>query len=581
MKRIFKSFLSVVLTLAVLCCVAFIETPFSLNASAERIGYVSYSSNIVGPLGIVNCDERISGILIIPDKIGGYPVEYIENYAFAYCKNLTEVVIPETTLDIAGSVFKNCESLKKVTLPSKLEEISTGMFWSCSSLTEITIPESVTRIGSKAFLGCTSLTEIKIPEAVTVIEYDAFAWCSALTEIKIPNNVTRIDDGAFSYCYGLQELTIPDGVTIIACDLVSYCTNLKEITIPEGITEIKSGAFSNCDSLTDVYYYGTESQWNKIKLGYNNDPLLNANIHFLGCNHENVSLRDEVPATCTEIGYTAGSYCTDCEKWASGHKVIDALGHDEQKEVTPPTCKEQGYTTYTCTRCDYNKVDDYVDAIDHNRKIINSVDATCTEAGLSQGYECGDCGVILEAQTEIEPLGHNTRTRITQPTCTEQGYTTHTCVRCDYIEVDTYTEAKGHNYKESVIISPTCTQIGIKKYTCKSCGDSYTEEMPIAEHIFGEWVVIKEATVEDEGIKTQVCHCGATNTETIPTVDTQIGDLNGDGKITAADARLALRIAAKLDAGTPEQMTAADMNGDGKVNAADARLILRKSAKLD
>ena len=58
-------------------------------------------------------------------------------------------------------------------------------------------------------------------------------------------------------------------------------------------------------------------------------------------------------------------------------------------------------------------------------------------------------------------------------------------------------------------------------------------------------------------------------------------DVDGNGKITAADARLALRGSAKLETVDGVYSLAADMNGDGKVTAADARMILRKSAGLE
>lgn len=58
-------------------------------------------------------------------------------------------------------------------------------------------------------------------------------------------------------------------------------------------------------------------------------------------------------------------------------------------------------------------------------------------------------------------------------------------------------------------------------------------------------------------------------------------DVNCDGKITAADARLALRYSAKLETLSMIQQLAADMNNDNKITAADARLILRKLACLD
>lgn len=59
-----------------------------------------------------------------------------------------------------------------------------------------------------------------------------------------------------------------------------------------------------------------------------------------------------------------------------------------------------------------------------------------------------------------------------------------------------------------------------------------------------------------------------------------LGDIDGNGKITAADARLALRVAARLQKCTTKQFAAADVDNNGKITASDARLILRYAAKL-
>ncbi len=59
------------------------------------------------------------------------------------------------------------------------------------------------------------------------------------------------------------------------------------------------------------------------------------------------------------------------------------------------------------------------------------------------------------------------------------------------------------------------------------------------------------------------------------------GDVDGDGKVTASDARLALRAAVGLEGLNETQKAAADVDGDGKVTAADAREILRKSVGID
>ncbi len=59
------------------------------------------------------------------------------------------------------------------------------------------------------------------------------------------------------------------------------------------------------------------------------------------------------------------------------------------------------------------------------------------------------------------------------------------------------------------------------------------------------------------------------------------GDVDGDGKVTAADARLILRRAAKLIKFTMEQDALADVDDDGKITAADARKVLRVAAQLE
>lgn len=67
----------------------------------------------------------------------------------------------------------------------------------------------------------------------------------------------------------------------------------------------------------------------------------------------------------------------------------------------------------------------------------------------------------------------------------------------------------------------------------------------------------------------------------INVIDYIIGDMTGDGKVTAADARIALRLSAKLENMTELLLVCGDVNKDGKVNASDARIILRCAANLD
>ena len=60
-----------------------------------------------------------------------------------------------------------------------------------------------------------------------------------------------------------------------------------------------------------------------------------------------------------------------------------------------------------------------------------------------------------------------------------------------------------------------------------------------------------------------------------------LGDVNGDSKVNAADARIVLRVSARLQTLAADFMAVADVNKDDKVNASDARKILRVASRLE
>ena len=69
----------------------------------------------------------------------------------------------------------------------------------------------------------------------------------------------------------------------------------------------------------------------------------------------------------------------------------------------------------------------------HTEAIDPAVAATCTQPGLTQGKHCWVCDEIIVAQQLVPALGHNYTEIVTSPTCTQGGYTTHTCTACNQI----------------------------------------------------------------------------------------------------------------------------------------------------
>ena len=195
-----------------------------------------------------------TGNIIIPSELGGKPVTAIGEDAFFKNKTITGVKIPEG-----------------------VESIGKQAFFVCSSLKEVRIPEGVTSIGDSAFAQ-TNLTEVEIPKSVKNIEQYAFNGCGNLEEVTIPEGVTSIGKSAFAYCSSLKQVIISDGVEIIGRSAFDSCSSLTEVTIPKSVTSIEYAAFDNCDALTTVHYGGSKTDWGKISIGSDNDPLTKAEI---------------------------------------------------------------------------------------------------------------------------------------------------------------------------------------------------------------------------------------------------------------------------------------------------------------
>ena len=221
----------------------------------------------------VDCTSLTS--VTIPDSVTS-----IGSYAFDGCTSLTSITIPDSVTSIGDRAFYNCTSLTSVTIPNSVTSIRDSTFKNCTSLTSVTIPDSVTSIDNYAFYSCWDLTSVTIPDSVTNIGDDAFGNCTSLTSVTIPDSVTNIGDDAFKGCMSLTSVTIPDSVTSIGYATFEGCKRLTSVTIPNSVTSIGNNAFCECESLKDVYYTASQSEWNKINIGSNNQCLTNATFHY-------------------------------------------------------------------------------------------------------------------------------------------------------------------------------------------------------------------------------------------------------------------------------------------------------------
>ncbi len=362
-------------------------TSLKIPGSVINIGFAAFS----------NCRGLTS--LEISDG-----VIKIEDSAFSGCTGLTSIEIPDSVTSIGCLAFFGCTGLTSIIIPDNIISISTDAFvgtafyndksnwengvlyigkhlvkaedgisgeytikdgtisvavrafWGCRQLVGIAVPNSVRSIDGDAFAGCDRLTSINIPNSVTSIGDYAFGNCTGLTSIEIPDSVKNIGDWAFSDCTGLTSIDIPDSVTEIGYYAFCGCKGLTSVTIPGNVTSIGGGAFYNCTELKDVYYYGTEEEWENIEIDSGNEDLTEADIHFiyygLGKDSYNFSnfyhlhewwkkwLSSEKPNCCFGMAVTgSGYYLNILDRADFGADADTPLSSVSRESAEPVICK--------------------------------------------------------------------------------------------------------------------------------------------------------------------------------------------------------------------------------------------------
>ncbi|MBR5113500.1 MAG: hypothetical protein IK097_08780 [Clostridia bacterium] len=286
-------------------------------------------------------------------------------------------------------------------------------------------------------------------------------------------------------------------------------------------------------------------------------------------------MENETPSICTVAGsYESVVYCTVCGGEISRETVnTQPLGHDEiPHEGKSSTCKEKGWKPYvTCSRCDYTTYEE-LPLADHTPGEAaweNETDSTCTVAGeYDEIIKCSVCEKVLSTEHKTKELeAHKplpAAKENEQPaTCTEGGYY-DSVVRCEVCRniltsehIDT--GAAGHEYTYTVT-PPTCTEKGYTTHTCH-CGDSYKDSYkdPLG-HSFTNYIYNNDATTEADGTETAKCdRCPVTYTRVKP--GTRLNPQNPDTPTNpTAGAVLNVKASQTVDYRSKVTITASSSN---------------------
>jgi len=171
----------------------------------------------------------------------------------------TSVKIPENTTVIGTTALSHL-NLKTLLIPSNVRTLELATFFK-STIGRLKIEYGVETINETVFNRLTT-PKIILPDSVTFLGVAPFYYCNT-SKVVLSKNITEIPLGCFQYS-NITTLNIPSGVKTIGDSAFSSCSKLENITIPVSVTSVGKNAFAYTKNLTDIYYTGTEEQWNKI-----------------------------------------------------------------------------------------------------------------------------------------------------------------------------------------------------------------------------------------------------------------------------------------------------------------------------
>ena len=543
----------------------------------------------------------------IESVVIGDGVTKIGSDAFARSKSLKSVLISETSSLslIETGAFDSCKMLESICIPQKIDSIEADSFYGCTSLKDVyfygtpgdylnvsvgadndsllkaerhysenkcgndltwTIDEKIGTLTisgkgamynfSEGFLSPwyynKTINNIVVSDGVTSISQNAFSGCSGVLDYSLPNSLRYIQSNAFSGCSGLSNITIPYGVVNIGDSAFKGCTNAKSIVLPATVTVVGSNAFANCSSLNDIYYYGTEEQWNSIVAS--NEYLVNYNVHLLGSEHTHTFGEGTVKSdpTCTENG-TMIIICSECGY--IGTESIPALGHDYEISIVPSTKEEQGYTLHTCLRCGDSYKDNFT-------PVILDTDAVITVENVPDVY-AGETFTV-EVSVENNP-----------GICSFSFGINYDSSKFTLDSVEVNPELGGNftfGQKAVWVAAGDYTADGVLfTITFTANNDVQLGESAVSlSYSNGDIINFNEDDVDFNLTP---------GTITIVEFEHIPGDINGDGVVNSKDLTRLTRVFAGDDVTYVEE--ALDVNGDGSVNMKDLVRLMKYLSGAD
>lgn len=280
-------------------------------------------------------------------------------------------VVPNTVTELESYAFAFAKNLKDIVLPNGLKVIPNDTFISCSKLESIVIPSCVTEIQDRAFDGCDSLNQVY---------YNGYQnqWNNinmTYNDSKILEKVVICQDADKNYDIKLTDKDIQLSYSSKVTFELKLSDN-KVIKVEGAPKENASGLYEVTAKITPLKS-GTTTISAVAENGF---VLCNFNYTVAKCTHPTFHFtKTEKASTCTENGVEI--YACDCCDY-SEERTIKAIGHSlgEWEVEVKATKDKEGLEVRKCTNynCNY-KEEKIIPKLPTMTEPDNSSDNTSTD----------------------------------------------------------------------------------------------------------------------------------------------------------------------------------------------------------
>ena len=593
------------------------------NIMASTVAGCTALEKLVLPESVKNIrDSAFKNCTALKELVWSKAPELIESNAFYNCDAITEMDIPATVTSVGYQAFYDCDGLTKITIPDSVTLLGDSVFYDCDALTDVKLGAGITTIPASAFRHCDALEQLTVPRRVTAIKDNAFKDSVKFSSITIPRSVTSISANAFSYpdkltIYGVAGTYAETFANANSIKFVDRQVSATSASLDQTALTLNKGASGQLTLTVTPEDFTDEVVWKSSDTAVvtvSDTGLVKAvgvgtATIKVSVGKASASCKVTVLQPVTSISLNRSSLTMEATdtfqlqasvypsnaadqrvQWTSSDPTVASV--DENGLVT---ALKKGTATVTAAALDGSGVTRTCQVTVSNTAYIctqpeqmespHDYPGSCTDVWLYTSPGAQKLYVTFDERTCMEDgfdylyiydgngqqVGKYTGTELAGTTVTVPGDTVKIQINSDGSGSEWGFKVTGIRAEASAVVvnpiggdnAPTCRVDGqTLTVTCdRACVAAYKDAD-------GNYVRL-----------TPTANADGSYSYTLPEGVSEVtvavrGDLDGDGKLTAKEARRVMTAVTRADSLDALQMLCADLNGDGKISAMEARQIL-------